>query len=42
MCKLISSNYSFKNKVTKKLFTYNSYIQKKDAALNNPQWLICH
>ena len=33
----MSSNHSFKNTVTNKLFTY-----KYDLALNNPQGFICH
>ena len=41
MRKKISTNTSFKNKVTHKLFIYKSYI-KMDLALNNPQGLICH
>ena len=41
MCKQISSD-SFKNKITSKLFIYNSNMYKQDLALNNQQGLIYH
>ena len=39
----MSSNSSFKNKVTYKLFAYKStYICKQDLTLSYPQKLVCH
>ena len=39
-----SSNNSFRNKVTCRLFSYKSYLSISilDLALHNPQMLICH
>ena len=33
---------SIKNKVTNKLFSYESLMYEQELALNNPQELICH
>ena len=42
VCKQMSSNNSFKNKVTYKLFTYKSHESKQELALNNPKVLTCN
>ena len=42
VCKQMSSNHSFKNDVTYKLFTSKSYVWKQSLALNKPIGLICY
>ena len=44
VCKQMSSKNSFKNKITKKVFAYKSYIyiKKQDSVLNNLQCSIWH
>ena len=42
MCKQNTSNNSFKNDITNKLFAYKSDSYKPDLELNNLLGLICH